>query len=87
MIIYLDKDFKCHVADDGNMTAHETEFFNGKCRAYIEGFRCVPHGESFNGIIAVGDMYFPWTDISILKAAQAEYEEMKSALEVMEVTI
>lgn len=80
MIIYLDREFKCHTADTGGMRAHETSFFDGRCRAYIEGFCCVPQGESCNGTFAVGDMFFPWTDISILEAAQAEYEEMLAML-------
>lgn len=36
--IYIDSDFKCHASNDGTMTAVETDFFDGKCDAYIEGF-------------------------------------------------
>ena len=31
--IYIDNGFKCHVTDDGTMTAIETDFFDGKCDA------------------------------------------------------
>ena len=75
MTIYIDNEYKCLVADSGNMLAHETEFFNGKCRAYIEGFRCVPDGYEYDGKVAVGDMYFPWADVDNLMAAQQGYEE------------
>ena len=29
LVIYIDADFKCHVSDDGTMTAVETDFFDG----------------------------------------------------------
>ena len=35
--IYIDADFKCHVTNDGTMAAVETDFFDGKCDAYVEG--------------------------------------------------
>lgn len=40
--IYLDSDYKCHLTDDGTMTAIETDAFDGKCDTYIEGYRFVP---------------------------------------------
>lgn len=45
MTVYLDSDFRCHLTDDGTMTAVETDAFDGKEKAYIEGFRYVPDGE------------------------------------------
>ena len=44
--IYIDSDFKCHITDDGTMRAVETDFFDQKCDAFIEGYRFVPAGES-----------------------------------------
>lgn len=44
-MIYIDNYYKCHVADDGTMTAVETAAFDGKCDAYIEGYRFVPAEE------------------------------------------
>lgn len=45
--IYLDSDFVCHLENDGTMTAVETDAFDGKEKAYIEGFRYVPAGETW----------------------------------------
>lgn len=45
MIIYLDSDYCCHLTDDGTMQAVETDAFDGKEKAYIEGFRYVPDGQ------------------------------------------
>ena len=47
MTIYIDNEYKCHVADDGTMTAVDTDAFDGKCDAYIEGYRLVPAGETW----------------------------------------
>lgn len=57
MIVYLDNDYKCHVTDDGTMRSYETDFFDGKCQAYIEGYRLVPEGETW-----VKDRYEITTD-------------------------
>lgn len=43
--IYLDSNFVCHLENDGTMTAVETDVFDGKEKAYIEGYRYVPEGE------------------------------------------
>ena len=32
MTVYIDSDCKCHVSDDGTMTAVQTSFFDGMCR-------------------------------------------------------
>ena len=47
MTIYLDSDFRCHLENDGTMTAVETDVFDGKEKAYIEGYRYVPEGETW----------------------------------------
>lgn len=65
--IYVDSNFKCHVADDGKMVAVETEYFDGKCDAYIEGY-C--HKD---------DQFYPWVDSVVLEAAQQEYENARVA--------
>lgn len=75
--IYIDSDFKCHVSDDGTMKAIETDVFDGKCDAYIEGFRFVPSGESWmrsDGVVFSGEMVSPWKDYKELEAAQRAYE-------------
>ena len=98
-MIFLDKDFKCNTSDpDGTLTAVETDFFDGKCAAYIEGYRFVPAGETWtrpDGTVFAGEMISPWRDWLELDAAQREYErelyaamaaelaDTKAALEIL----
>ena len=90
-LIYIDFDFKCHITDDGAMTAVETDFFDGKCAAYIEGYRFVPAGESWtrqDGEVFHGEMVSPWKDWRELDAAQRAYErEQLAALTVENETL
>ena len=89
--IYIDSDFRCHVTDDGTMTAVETEFFDGKCDAFIEGYRFVLSGEIWereDGAIFQGEMIAPWKDYAELENAQREYEceqmaDMENALAIL----
>lgn len=78
MTIYIDSDFKCHASNpDDIYTAVETDFFDGKCAAYIEGYRFVPAGENWtrpDGIVFQGEMIAPWKDWRELDEAQREYE-------------
>lgn len=78
MKIYIDNEFKCHTANpDGIYTASETDYFNGKCDTYIEGYRYIPAGESWtrpDGVIFTGEMIVPWKDWRELDDAQREYE-------------
>lgn len=95
MKIYIDNDYKCHVADDGTMTAVETEFFDGKCDEFIEGYRFVPAGESWvrsDDEVFTGEMTAPWKDYAELDAVQREYEreqmeDMREALRVLGVSV
>jgi len=76
--IYIDSDFKCHVSNDDTMRAVETDFFDGKCEAYIEGYRFVPEGESWtrdDGEVFTGEMISPWVDWHELDSAQRVYEK------------
>ena len=80
--VYIDSDFKCHVANDGTMTAVETDLFDGKCETFIEGHRFVPYGESWtrhDGYVFSGLMVVPWKPYSELDAAQREYERDRLA--------
>lgn len=75
--IYIDDEFKCHISDDGTMTPIETDFFNGKCDAYIEGYRFVPSGCTWtrsDGEVFHGEMIAPWKNWHELDAAQRQYE-------------
>lgn len=77
MKIYIDSDFKCHLENDGTMTQVETEFFDGKCDMFIEGYRFVPAGESWtreDGEVFRGEMVAPWKDYVELDIAQHFYE-------------
>lgn len=76
--IYIDNDFKCHVTDDGTMTAVETDYFDGHCDVFIEGYRFVPDGESWtrsDGVVFYGEMVAPWKDYAELDNTQREYEK------------
>ncbi|MGM9548966.1 MAG: hypothetical protein ACI3V5_03895 [Faecousia sp.] len=75
--IYLDSDFKCRIVDDGTMTAVETDVFDGKCDAYIEGYRYIPPGERWtreDGTVFDGEMISPWKPWDALDRAQRAYE-------------
>ena len=77
MKIYIDTDFKCHTAPGEGRTAVETDFFDGKCPAFIEGYRFIPSGESWtreDGVVFAGEMVAPWKDWRELIASQREYE-------------
>ena len=75
--IYIDTEFKCHVINNGTMAAVETDFFDGKCPAYIEGYRYVPSGKTWvreDGVMFQGEMITPWKPWKELDAAQRDYE-------------
>lgn len=77
MTIYIDNDYKCHTANDGTMREFDVPFFDGKCAAFIEGYRYVPSGESWtraDGEIFAGQMIAPWKPYDQLYKAQLEYE-------------
>lgn len=82
MTIYVDSDFKCHLTDDGTMTAVETAAFDGKCDTYIEGYRFVPGGKTWvreDGVEFAGEMVAPWKPWKELDEAQREYEREQYA--------
>lgn len=93
--IYIDSEFECHIANDGTMTAVETDFFDGKCDAFIEGYRFVPEGYTWtraDGVEFDGKMICPCKPYSELDSIQREYEmqllnEYAEALKVMGVTV
>lgn len=76
--IYIDFEYKCHTANDGTMTPVETDFFDGKCDTFVEGYRFIPSGESWtwkDGVVFHGEMISPWKDVTELEEAQKRYEE------------
>ena len=76
--IYIDSEFCCHTANpDGTFREVETDFFDGKCGTFVEGYRFVPAGETWvrsDGKVFRGEMIAPWKDYNELAAAQEQYE-------------
>jgi hypothetical protein len=76
------------------MRAFDVKAFDGKCNAYIEGYRYVPSGENWtreDGIVFAGEMVSPRVDPDILLACQEQYEkdllmiqELRTALDTYE---
>ena len=65
--IYIDSDYRCHVTNDGTMNAVETDFFDGKCDTFIEGY-CY---DTRNGYVQI----YPFLPFGELDSAQREYEK------------
>lgn len=84
-MVYIDNDYKCHPTNlGGTYTAVETDFFDGKCDALIEGYRFIPAGESWtrsDGKVFKGEMIAPWKPYSELAAYQLQYETMLAEAE------
>lgn len=96
MTIYIDSDCKCHTSPGEGLISVETDAFDGKCLQYIEGYRFVPAGQSWereDGQVFEGEMVAPWRPYEILVEFQALYEEeqarqadMAAALEILGVS-
>ena len=92
MTVYLDVEWKCHISGDDTMISVETAAFDGKCDAYIEGYRFVPSGKTWvreDGVEFAGEMVTPWKPWQVLEEAQREYErqlvaEYEAALQEIE---
>ena len=87
MTIYIDSDYKCRTSPGNGLTAVETEFFDGKCRQYIEGYRFVLGGEIWtreDGQVFEGEMVAPWRDYRVLSEFQevAQEEQAKATEEI-----
>lgn len=78
MTNYIDSKYRCHTTNpDGAFREIETDFFDGKCATFIEGYRFVPSGESWtrsDGTVFHGEMIAPFKPYDQLAAAQAQYE-------------
>jgi len=85
--VYIDPiTFICHTVQNAHETRipFETDFFDGKCDAFIGGYQYVPSGESWtrsDGVVFHGEMIAPWKPYSELAAAQAQYELMMAEAE------
>ncbi len=77
MMIYIDALCRCHVSDEGGLRGFDVPFFEGKCAGFVEGYRCVPAGETWtraDGEVFRGEMIAPWRAYTELEKAQLEYE-------------
>lgn len=77
MIIYIDKEFKCHAEGGDGRTKVESGFFDNKCQEFIEGYRFIPSGEKWvrdDGKEFRGEMVSPFKDLTNLIMAQLNYE-------------
>lgn len=77
MIVYIDNNYNCYASNDGTRREFETTFLEGKCPAYIEGFKYVPKGETYideGGRAYHGEMCIINADHNKLEKAQFEYE-------------
>ena len=83
--IFVDPDtFKCYTdnpeSSNDVLIPVETDFFDGKCDAFVEGYRFVPNGYSWkreDGSLFIGEMIAPWKDYAELDEAQREYERQR----------
>ena len=79
--IYIDSEFKCHITNlDETFREVQTNFFDGKCVTFIEGYRFVPDGETWtsnDGTIFHGEMATPWIDYYELDNIQIKYERQQ----------
>lgn len=87
MTIFIDADFKCHTENDGTMRELQTDFFDGKCQTFIEGYRFVPAGQAWtreDGATFKGEMVTAWKPFDELDAAQRAYErELAEAARIL----
>lgn len=80
MTVFIDKDYKCHANQAEGLTPVETDFFDGKCDAFIEGY-CYKAVDNEVHI-------YPWKPSDVLDEAQREYEreqmaDMENALAIL----
>ena len=82
MKIVIDSDFRCHLTDGEGMRQVKTDFFDGKCESFIEGFRFIPAGESWirpDGEVFNGEMISAAENFEALVKAQTQYEADEEA--------
>lgn len=78
--IYLNSDFQCSVTEkEDTVQRVETELFDGKCNAFIEGYRFIPEGQIWtrtDGVQFAGEMLAPFKDYTYLEMVQAVYDQL-----------
>ena len=88
MKIYIDSEFKCYTTNVGeSLRSVETDYFDGKCDEFVEGYRFVPIGESWtreDGDVFRGMMVSAWKPYEELDQAQRQYErELAEAARIL----
>lgn len=88
MTIYLDKNFKCYTKENSlTVQSVETDYFDGKCDAFIEGYRFVPAGQNWtrdDGVVFTGEMVAPFKDSRLLETVQNMYEQVQAGQEAQD---
>ena len=87
MIIYVDKDYKCHTEPAEGLRGFELPFFEGKCKSFVEGYRYLPEGETWtreDGEVFSGEMISPCEDFKVLHSAQQLFESLLPQLEKLD---
>lgn len=82
--IYIDSDFRCHASASDGLREVETDFFDGKCAAFIEGYRFIPAGESWtreDGTVFIGEMVAPVRDYAELEEIQSAVNQVQAELD------
>lgn len=82
--IYIDSDFLCHASPGDGLREVETDFFDGKCAAFIEGYRFVPAGKSWtrgDGVVFTGEMAAPVRDYAGLEKIQSAVNRVQAELD------
>lgn len=96
--IYVDSAFRCFTTAAEDRRAVETDVFDNLCENAIETMVFVPAGEIYKGVVCA-EGFVQCTDSKLFDAYQKQYQEqlaeteairaenedMKAALEVMEV--
>ena len=82
--IYLNKEFQCSVTErEDTVQSIETDYFDGKCNAWIEGYRFVPLGQTWtraDGVQFSGEMAAPFKDYTYLEMVQSLYEQLNGEI-------
>ena len=78
--IYLNREFQCSVTEKTDtVQSIETDVFDGKCNAFVEGYRLVPQGHQWtreDGVVFEGEMIAPFKDSTQLEMVQSLYEQL-----------
>lgn len=73
--IYIDKNNKCHLVDDGTMLPVETEALDTIADLAIEYFLFAPKGTLYNGVVCADD-FLQCLDGKIVDAIQSAVDRI-----------